>query len=47
MVAVGHRRLRAGDVAGIIRSGDRSKAGDLAPPQGLTLWSVGYAGWSS
>ena len=47
MVAVGHGRLRAGDVAGIIRSGDRSKAGDLAPPEGLTLWSVGYAGWSS
>jgi tRNA pseudouridine38-40 synthase len=47
MVAVGHGRLRAGDVAGIIRSGDRSKAGDLAPPQGLTLWSVAYDGWSS
>ena len=47
MVAVGHGRLRAGDVAGIIRGGDRSKAGDLAPPQGLTLWSVGYDGWSS
>jgi tRNA pseudouridine38-40 synthase len=47
MVAVGHGRLRAGDVAGVIRSGDRSKAGDLAPPQGLTLWSVTYDGWAS
>jgi tRNA pseudouridine38-40 synthase len=47
MIAVGSGRLRAGDVAGIIRAGDRSKAGDLAPPQGLTLWSVTYDGWSS
>jgi tRNA pseudouridine38-40 synthase len=47
MVAVGSGKLRAGEVAGIIRSGDRSRAGDLAPPQGLTLWSVAYDGWSS
>jgi tRNA pseudouridine38-40 synthase len=47
MIAVGHGKLRAGDVAGIIRSGDRSKAGDLAPPQGLTLWSVTYDDWAS
>jgi tRNA pseudouridine38-40 synthase len=47
MVAVGSGRFRAGDVAAIIRSGDRSKAGDIAPPHGLTLWSVTYDGWSS
>src|SRR3954454_1594527 len=47
MGAVGSGRVRAGDVADIIRSGARSRAGDLAPPQGLTLWSVTYEGWSS
>jgi tRNA pseudouridine38-40 synthase len=47
MIAVGHGKLRAGDVAGVIRAGDRSRAGDLAPPQGLTLWTVRYDGWAS
>lgn len=47
LVAVGLGRLSAGDVLGILRGGDRQGAGDLAPPQGLTLWSVGYDGWSS
>lgn len=47
MVDVGRGRKHAGDVLGIIRSGDRQAAGDLAPPQGLTLWTVRYDGWSS
>jgi tRNA pseudouridine38-40 synthase len=44
LVDVGRGRLRAGDVLGIIGAGDRHAAGDLAPPQGLCLWEVGYAG---
>jgi tRNA pseudouridine38-40 synthase len=42
MVAAGLGRVRAGDLAGIIRSRDRSRAGDLAPPHGLCLWEVLY-----
>jgi tRNA pseudouridine38-40 synthase len=42
MVDVGLGRRRAGDVAGVLRALDRSKAGNLAPPHGLCLWEVGY-----
>jgi tRNA pseudouridine38-40 synthase len=42
MVDVGAGRRRAGDLADIIRSGDRQRVGDLAPPHGLCLWRVGY-----
>lgn len=47
LVEVGRGRKHAGDVLGIVRSGDRQRAGDLAPPHGLTLWTVRYPGWSS
>jgi tRNA pseudouridine38-40 synthase len=47
LVAVGRGRKRPGDVLGIIRSGNRNQAGDLAPPGGLTLLVVRYDGWSS
>ena len=47
LVDVGRGRKRAGDVLPIIRSGDRARTGNLAPPQGLTLWTVRYPGWSS
>ena len=47
LVDVGRGKKRAGDVLAIIGSGDRDRAGDLAPPQGLTLWTVRYDGWSS
>ncbi len=47
LVDVGRGKKHAGDVLAIIRSGDRNRAGDLAPPQGLTLWTVRYDGWSS
>lgn len=47
LVDVGRGKKRPGDILGIIRSGDRDRAGDLAPPQGLTLWTVRYPGWSS
>jgi tRNA pseudouridine38-40 synthase len=42
MVDVGTGRRRAGDVAGIIRALDRSKASNIAPPHGLCLWEVTY-----
>jgi tRNA pseudouridine38-40 synthase len=47
LVEVGLRKKRPGDLLAIIRSGDRNRAGDLAPPHGLTLWTVRYGPWSS
>ena len=47
LVDVGRGRKRPGEILGIIRARDRDLAGDLAPPQGLTLWTVRYPGWSS
>jgi tRNA pseudouridine38-40 synthase len=47
MVAVGQGRKRAGDVAAIVRAGQRSGAGSPAPPHGLCLWEVGYGEDSS
>ena len=42
LVAVGRGRRRAGDMAGVIRARDRSKAAEPAPPHGLCLWQVTY-----
>jgi tRNA pseudouridine38-40 synthase len=42
LVDVGIGRRRAGEVAGILRSSDRSAAGAVAPPDGLCLWEVCY-----
>ncbi|MGH9180325.1 MAG: tRNA pseudouridine(38-40) synthase TruA [Acidimicrobiales bacterium] len=42
LVAVGRGRVRAGEVAGIIRARDRAGAASPAPPHGLCLWSVSY-----
>lgn len=42
IVAAGHGQLRAGDIMGILRAGDRSQAAPIAPPQGLCLWHVDY-----
>jgi tRNA pseudouridine38-40 synthase len=42
MVAVGQGRKRAGDVAGILRAGERAKTVGPAPPHGLCLWEVRY-----
>lgn len=47
LVDVGRGKKRPGDLLGIIRSLDRDLAGDLAPPHGLTLWTVRYPGWAS
>jgi tRNA pseudouridine38-40 synthase len=42
LVEVGLGKKKAGEVAGIIRARDRSRAGQLAPPHGLCLWEVIY-----
>jgi tRNA pseudouridine38-40 synthase len=42
LVAVGRGALHASDVAAILRSQDRQRCPDVAPPQGLCLWEVGY-----
>jgi tRNA pseudouridine38-40 synthase len=42
LVDIGQGRLTAGDVMTILRSRDRSRAGRIAPPQGLCLWQVDY-----
>lgn len=42
LVDVGSGKLHAGEVRGILLARDRAAAGQVAPPQGLTLWEVGY-----
>ena len=42
LVDVGMGKLHAGDVRGILLARDRAAAGQVAPPQGLCLWEVGY-----
>ena len=42
MVAVGQGRKRAGDMAWVLRSRDRSLAAQPAPAHGLCLWEVLY-----
>lgn len=43
-VEVGRGRLPAGKVPAILAARDRAAARGVAPPHGLTLWEVGYAG---
>lgn len=42
LVDMGVGRRRAGEMSAILRARDRAVAGQLAPPQGLMLWHVGY-----
>ena len=42
LVAVGRGKKRAGDMAWILRSQDRSLAASPAPAHGLVLWAVAY-----
>jgi tRNA pseudouridine38-40 synthase len=42
LVEVGRGRKRPSDILAILRSADRSQAGQPAPPQGLTLMAVRY-----
>jgi tRNA pseudouridine38-40 synthase len=42
LVDVGRHRLTPGEISGILRARNRTSAGTVAPPEGLTLWEVGY-----
>ena len=42
LVDVGSGHLTPGQMTGILRAGQRTAAGQVAPPQGLCLWEVGY-----
>jgi len=44
LVDVGLGRIDADSIDAIIASGDRQRAGQVAPPSGLVLWEVGYDG---
>jgi tRNA pseudouridine38-40 synthase len=45
LVRVGTGRLEPTAVAALLAARDRDGAPQLAPPQGLTLWQVGYDEW--
>jgi tRNA pseudouridine38-40 synthase len=42
LVDIGRGQLEVGDMAAIIASRDRARAGHTAPPHGLMLWTVSY-----
>ncbi|HKX76567.1 MAG TPA: tRNA pseudouridine(38-40) synthase TruA [Acidimicrobiia bacterium] len=42
MVEVGKGARSAEEAASVLATRDRQKAGQMAPPQGLILWEVGY-----
>ncbi|MEN9823803.1 MAG: tRNA pseudouridine synthase [Actinomycetota bacterium] len=42
LVEVGLGKRRAGDMRTVLLARDRSAAGQVAPPDGLVLWQVGY-----
>jgi tRNA pseudouridine38-40 synthase len=44
IVDVGLGKRTAGEIMGVLRARDRAAAGQVAPPQGLCLWEVGYSG---
>ena len=46
LVRVGRGRMTPDEVAALLAGRDRAGAPNLAPPQGLTLWEVGYAPWA-
>jgi tRNA pseudouridine38-40 synthase len=43
LVDVGLHKASPGDVRGILVARDRDAAGQVAPPQGLVLWAIGYS----
>lgn len=45
LVDVGRGRRAPDDIAGILAARDRNAASNIAPPQGLCLWQVGYSNW--
>jgi tRNA pseudouridine38-40 synthase len=42
LVDIGMGKRPPSDLRGLILAGDRRQAAQLAPPQGLSLWEVGY-----
>ena len=46
-VEAGRGKRKAGEMLSILRAKDRSAAGQLAPPHGLSLWRVDYEDASS
>ena len=42
MVEMGAGRRPPGEMAGVLRSRTRARAGHIAPPHGLCLWAVSY-----
>ena len=42
MIDAGAGRVHAGDLRGMLLAKNRQTAGQVAPPQGLCLWEVGY-----
>ena len=42
LVDIGRGQLEVEDMAAIIASRDRQRAGHTAPPHGLMLWKVPY-----
>lgn len=44
LVDVGMGKITPGSLRDILGARDRSRAGQVAPPQGLILWEVGYDG---
>ncbi|MGQ0830449.1 MAG: tRNA pseudouridine(38-40) synthase TruA [Microthrixaceae bacterium] len=42
IVSAGHGEVKAGEIRGILASGDRANAAPIAPPHGLCLWHVDY-----
>ena len=45
VVDVGRGRRAAQDIGVILAAKDRNAASNVAPPQGLCLWQVGYESW--
>lgn len=43
MVDIGQGRIGAGEMMSILHRRERRSAGQVAPPHGLSLWSVGFA----
>lgn len=42
IVSAGHGQVKAGQIRGVLASGDRANAAPIAPPHGLCLWHVEY-----
>jgi tRNA pseudouridine38-40 synthase len=42
LVDVGTGKITPGQISGILAARSRSAAGQVAPPEGLCLWEVGY-----